>query len=239
MPCSLSALYLDALLRPSLCNRFGDSELMVLLLKFFTNAESQPNSEELTRVCILGYINCASDNSPVPDEAVQQLIGEGVHERLLKAASSSNSKTAPYFMRFIWLISDQLLCMDQLDQDCLSLLRSLCNSSSGRGLPSSIGGMDFVKLWINGLENMCKDDPESVIGSGILSQMIRFYEKDEGKQTCPQLIEIQDQTGETVLAALRRLENTCHAVLQAQHKGRRGDELKLRADWNATQSTVT
>lgn len=215
-------LYLEALLRPSLCNKFGNPELMTLLMDVFANRESLNN--ELRRVCILGYVNCASVHSTTPTEVAQRLMQINIPETLLLPTMSPSDKTAPYYMRFIWVTSIQLQSTIRShagDLNYESVLMHLLDRPTDPELPTNIGGI-LVENWIQNLVHMCDNDAQNLLDSGILGEMIGSNRETELRQVVPQSISLPGRfsNASTWLELLQMLEDDCeNAVMRQAGKG--------------------
>lgn len=233
-PSSPPMIYLDAVLRPALCKAFGTTELMILLINVFTDPKPLP--EELKRMCLLGYVNCA-DKREIPRPAIQKLAGIGI-ERLLWIATSTHP-TAPYYMRFIWTTSIQLLLNIQVGsigscEDSRSILRILHDRPAGANLlhggepPRNVGEMQFVEKWIPNLTNMCgnKIDAQNVLESGILSAMVQFYREGRDGDTPSPTTELPNRFSHASswLTILRELEVDCEAAVAHQIDQERGNQ---------------
>lgn len=216
---SLSAHYVSLILTTSFCSKFGkNSEKVIIpLCNNFTDQVHQP--DELTRVCLLGYFNCASGE--VMPEVIEKLMENGLVEQLLQRAMSTDARTAPLYMRFLWTTSVQLVPRVLYGNEYHQLgLRALRGSPVEEATPTNLGEMGSAEQWINELENMCHSDPQNVLDSGILSKMIQFYEEDDNRHATPQTTELPSRFSNKTrwLEILQTLEADCKTAVEPKFK---------------------
>lgn len=219
----LATSYLGAILCDSPCRTFG-ADLIIPLIDHFINTESV----ELRKVFLRG-LRYSLVNHTSSMAAIQQLGQTDFLSQLLQLTMSSSGSILPYVMRFLWVVINNLLIYGyRWPVGALRIVEPLFNQfthasvnelASSR-LPRNIGDMGFTELWISNLADMCCSDPQHVIDSGILSEMIEFYRLGGGRSLRLRVVS-QDteqsappETSRHCLTALQELQTQCEAAIE-------------------------
>lgn len=224
VPHLVAIQYLEALLCPALCGRFGDN-IRLPLIEHFSRTESL----ELKKLCLRGVQYSLGPSIWYTDEAPSHLANTNFLAQLLELTMSTTGDIVLHSMHFLWvtagILLDHVSSSDDLEYRhpaIIPLLKSLDNvstvNSAGTSHPQNIGEMGFMDLWITKLADMCHGDLQKVIDSEVFKDMIYFY-KEDNSQITPHSTTVlpgpYDSTW-TWLRILQHLEGGCTAIVKHQ-----------------------
>lgn len=185
---------LNALLRYRFCSCFGE-HIVVPLAEHFTSAQSV----KVKKLCLRGLQYSLTGTGRQQEASFNQLVQTSLLEQLIELTASANQKIAPYCMHFLWVVANELVTnASKSDVDphpavpfLLQSFRSkFAVNPTGNGFPASMGDTGLAELWLSNLTAMCRSDPQNVLNSEILKQMIEFYEQDDHRDAKPRITDL-------------------------------------------------
>jgi hypothetical protein len=216
---SIVLLYLNTLLSPSNCLAAGVRIIVLLAERFASDSESA----EVKELCLQGIFFATGHLSTFTD--IRPICQTDLLSHSYRLASSVSGDLVPYSMRFLWVLANEVLQRksrkEHPNPDIQSILQPLYDQCPKwprkAGLPTNVGDIGFADLWIDNLREMSRSNPQNILDSRVLREMIEFYMKWENYHAAPCTTNHSSSSNETRtwLEILNELQDYCYQAIES------------------------